>query len=148
MSPVIAQRFHHAAFPGGVDVWPKLHDGILNYGLDVAHYNARWDGEDPYAGFFPTTESVAARAAKGSPRDGLGNLRKGMTTHVKVITLTPGKQIFRFGQNTEKTETSAGSGHVTSSYPASVWRSTLTVVCTPFSCWSVSTSTWTWTCRR
>lgn len=109
MSPVIAQRFHHAAFPGGVDVWPKLHDGVLNYGLDVAHYNAQWDGGDPYAGFFPTTESVAARTAKGSPRDGLGNLRKGMTTHVKVITLTPGKQIFRFGQNTEATAQSPGS---------------------------------------
>jgi hypothetical protein len=100
-----AEKFKHAAFPGGaVDVWPKEHDGTLNYGLDLVHFKAKWDapGEktpDANAGFFPTMESVAARTTGKPPRDGLGNVRGGLTEHVRPITLTPGKHVFRFAQN-------------------------------------------------
>ena len=102
----LPRRYHHAAFPKGIDIWPKVHENTLNYKLDVAHYHAKWDNmgatnPDPFAGFFPTTESVEARSIGNAPRDGLGNVRKGMTTHVKVITLTPGKLIFRFAQGDE-----------------------------------------------
>ena len=100
--------FHHPAFPKGVDVHPMVDgaSGTLNHKLDIKHFHAHWDslGEekaDPHAGFFPTLESLARREAndpKAPPRDGLGNIRKGLTTHVKVITLTPGKRIFRFTQ--------------------------------------------------
>jgi hypothetical protein len=102
------QPFKHAAFPGGsVDVWPKENDGVLNFGLDVVHFKARWDapGEkkpDPNAGFFPTAESVAARTAGKPPRDGLGNVRGGLTEHVRPITLTAGKYVFRFAQSSNE----------------------------------------------
>jgi hypothetical protein len=104
MSTGKAQRFQHPAFPGGVDVWPKEHGGTLNHGLDLEHFKAKWDAlgekvKDPNAGFFPTVESVAARAAGSPPRDGLGNVRGGMTSHVKPITLTVGKHVFRFGSS-------------------------------------------------
>jgi hypothetical protein len=103
--PTTKQQFKHGSFPGGaVDVWPREHGGVLNYGLDLVHFKARWDapGEkkpDPNAGFFPTAESVAARTAGQPPRDGLGNVRGGLTEHVRPITLTAGKYVFRFAQN-------------------------------------------------
>lgn len=106
MVTTLPHRFPHSAFPKGIDVWPKVHENTLNYKLDTAHYHAKWDNmgatnPDPYAGFFPTTESVEARNRGDAPRDGLGNVRKGMTAHVKVITLAPGKIIFRFAQGSE-----------------------------------------------
>ena len=100
----------HAAFKGGaVDVWPKAHEGTLNYGLDMKHLEAHWDslGEkkpDPNAGFFPTAESLALRAKGEAPRDGLGNIRGGLNAKkvVHVITLTKGKYVFRFAQDNKK----------------------------------------------
>jgi len=105
MSTPHSHLFTHRAFPKGVEVWSKTHQGILNYGLDLEHFHAAWDAlgakePDPSAGFFPTLESVEARAHGTPPRDGLGNVRAGLTTHVKPITLTPGKVIFRFAQRT------------------------------------------------
>lgn len=106
--------FYHASFPNGVKVVSKTHEGILNNGLDLAHFHAKWGGTngekveptktDPFAGFFPTLESVIERETRGTdaePRDALPNIRKGMTGHVKVIKLTPGKHIFRFAQHND-----------------------------------------------
>jgi len=99
-----ARRFDHPAFPkGSTDVWPKTYQGILNFGLSMENFHACWDAvgasrPDPSAGFFPTMESLEARDRGAPPYDGLANVRVGLTTHVKVITLTPGKVIFRFAQ--------------------------------------------------
>ena len=108
MTTATPRVFRHPAFPDGVDVYPTVDEasGTLNHKLDLKHFHAAWDslGEtdaDAKAGFFPTLESLAKRDTgdpKNPPRDGLRNVRGGLTTHVKVITLTPGKRLFRFAE--------------------------------------------------
>lgn len=104
------RTFVHTNFPkGAITVYPKLHQGTLNYGLDVLHYHTPFDHQgvepghaDAKAGFFPTAESVAVRERDGAsarPWDLLSNIRGGMTSHIRVITLNPGHHIFRFSQH-------------------------------------------------